>query len=90
MSKGSFAAPALQRALQQARHRHTDDGIDDASLLRDEITRQIQSAASARIDYVEIVSTETFEPLERIEPGHTLIAVAAFFGATRLIDNMRI
>ena len=39
-----------------------------------------------RIDYVELVSWETLLPVSTAKPG-TLFAVAAYVGATRLIDN---
>lgn len=39
-----------------------------------------------RVDYVELVTWETLEAVETAAPG-TLFAVAAWVGATRLIDN---
>jgi pantoate--beta-alanine ligase len=39
-----------------------------------------------RVDYVELVDWGTLEPVEVAVPG-TLFAVAAWVGATRLIDN---
>jgi pantoate--beta-alanine ligase len=38
------------------------------------------------VDYIELVDWATLEPVERALPG-SLFAVAAFVGATRLIDN---
>jgi pantoate--beta-alanine ligase len=40
-----------------------------------------------RVDYLEIVNAETLLPLTEAVPG-ALVAVAAYVGATRLIDNM--
>ena len=40
-----------------------------------------------RVDYLEIVNAETLLPLTEAVPG-ALVAVAAYIGATRLIDNM--
>ena len=48
----------------------------------------IDSSSLARIDYLELVNAETLQPLEIVQPN-SLIAVAAFFGQTRLIDNIR-
>jgi pantoate--beta-alanine ligase len=42
---------------------------------------------SVRLDYFEIVNPETLEPVEEIARG-TLVAVAAYVGTTRLIDNI--
>jgi pantoate--beta-alanine ligase len=49
--------------------------------------RQSFSAEPAiRVDYIELVNWATLEPVETATPG-TLFAVAAWVGATRLIDN---
>jgi pantoate--beta-alanine ligase len=40
----------------------------------------------ARLDYLALVDAETLLPVEEAEAG-SLLAVAAHFGATRLIDN---
>jgi len=84
-------APRLHMALQEACRRSKDDGMTDAAELQRGIVEQTErEAPSARIDYVEIVSMDSIEPIERVEAGNTLIALAAFFGSTRLIDNMRL
>ena len=49
----------------------------------------IATAPLARIDYLELVSAETLQPQETVQPN-SLIALATFFGQTRLIDNIRI
>jgi len=41
---------------------------------------------NGRIDYVEAVDPCTLQPVKKLQKG-TLIALAAFFGKTRLIDN---
>jgi len=42
-----------------------------------------------RLDYVEIRDAETLQPAERLA-GPAVILAAAFVGATRLIDNLRL
>lgn len=42
---------------------------------------------TARLDYFEIVDPDSLDPLEEVSRG-ALVAVAAFLGATRLIDNV--
>jgi pantoate--beta-alanine ligase len=49
---------------------------------RDEIAKE----SAARLDYFEIVNPDTLDPVEDISRG-ALAAMAAYFGATRLIDN---
>jgi pantoate--beta-alanine ligase len=52
-----------------------------------EAARQIFAAeADLRVDYIELVNWATLEPVEFAAPG-SLFAVAAWVGATRLIDN---
>jgi pantoate--beta-alanine ligase len=52
-----------------------------------EAARQIFAAeAAVRIDYIELVDWSTLKAVESAAPG-TLFAVAAYVGATRLIDN---
>ena len=48
--------------------------------------RAFASEPGARVDYVELVNWATLEPVETAVPG-SLFAVAAWVGATRLIDN---
>ena len=81
---------SLARALARARSLFESDGVADAAALRNAIIEAIEGDSSARLDYVEIVSQETIQPIGRIEPGNTLIALAARFGKTRLIDNIRL
>ena len=42
---------------------------------------------AARIDYFSIVNPESLEPVEEIH-GEIIVAVAAYVGTTRLIDNL--
>jgi pantoate--beta-alanine ligase len=48
----------------------------------------IEAQPLARIDYISCVNSETLKPLKTYLPGKTLIALAVFFGPTRLIDNV--
>jgi pantothenate synthetase len=45
------------------------------------------SEPNARLDYLAAVDPETLEPVDSIA-RETLIAVAAFIGTIRLIDNV--
>lgn len=47
----------------------------------------IKSRSSARIEYISIVDTEELKDIKNIG-GKVLIALAAYFGKTRLIDNV--
>jgi pantoate--beta-alanine ligase len=41
----------------------------------------------ARIDYVAVADLTTLQPIDGQIQGDALIALAVFFGSTRLIDN---
>jgi pantoate--beta-alanine ligase len=81
-------APVLQRALQKAR-RLSARGERSTTAILDVARKVIGTAPLARIDYLEIVNAETLQPAGKAGPD-SLIAVAAFFGQTRLIDNLRL
>ena len=40
----------------------------------------------AKADYIEIVDSETLQPVESVERD-VLVAIAVYIGKTRLIDN---
>jgi pantoate--beta-alanine ligase len=55
-----------------------------------DLARQvIGEAPLARVDYVEVVDVETLQPIEMVRPN-SLLALAVFFGETRVIDNIRL
>lgn len=82
--------PVLYRALQAAQRAYRDEKRGNAAALRQMIVDKIESESQGRIDYVEVVSTETLQPVEKVLPSETLIALAVFWGETRLIDNVRL
>ncbi len=78
-------ALAISRSLFAARDANAAGERDAATLIAD-VTAGI-SAAGGRVDYVELVDDLTLEPVTRIA-GPAVLAVAAFFGAVRLVDNV--
>jgi pantoate--beta-alanine ligase len=62
-----------------------DNGERDSGRIKKIVTNEIETHGG-RIDYVECVSIESLESIEKIK-GSALVAVAAYFGDTRLIDN---
>ena len=57
-----------------------------AARLKADLKEFITAAPLARLDYVEFFDPETLEPVQQVKPG-TQMALAVFFGKTRLIDN---
>ena len=76
-------APVIRRALLAA----AQSQEKPAAALLARVRGTIESAPLARIDYAEIVGADDLQPRLTIEP-RTLLAVAVFFGRTRLIDNI--
>ena len=79
-------ALVLSRSLQQVKAAF-DVGERDAQKLTGVGTRTIASEPGARLDYFAIVDPETLEPVPDVSRG-ALVAVAAWVGTTRLIDNL--
>jgi pantoate--beta-alanine ligase len=62
-------------------------GEKSASALIEAARQIFAEETSVRLDYFEIVNPDTLDPVENISPG-ALVAVAAYVGPTRLIDNI--
>ncbi len=79
------SALALSRALEAARSRF-DAGERTAERLLTTARAALAGEPEVRPDYLELVDAESLAPVERIEVP-AVLAVAAFVGRTRLIDN---
>ena len=79
-------ALVLHRSLMRMK-KSCETGERDAEKLlvvgRDELAEE----KSVRLDYLEIVNPDSLDPIQNAAGG-ALVAVAAFVGATRLIDNI--
>lgn len=81
-------AVVLSEAVGAARRR-IQAGEQRPEALVETMLHTLARAEDARVEYAEVVGTETLQPLKRIEPGRdVLAAVAVHFGPTRLIDNV--
>ncbi|MGA7623625.1 MAG: pantoate--beta-alanine ligase [Candidatus Acidiferrales bacterium] len=80
------AATALSRSLAAARDEIKKGERDPARLLA-AVERVIGEEPRAVLDYAEIVSAETLQPLSMSLRGACYILIAAKVGGTRLIDN---
>jgi len=79
-------ARVLYRSLLRAKT-EIEDGEDNPSRIISSMEDLIREEGPLRIDYIAIVDPDTLEPVERIE-GKVLVALAAWVGKTRLIDNI--
>ena len=81
-------ATVLFHALQAAGMAVRKKSISAASLKKD-LRSFLTVAPLARLDYVEFFDPETLVPVTQVKRG-TQMALAVFFGKTRLIDNARL
>jgi pantoate--beta-alanine ligase len=80
---------ALSRALFKAGCPIHDGSIvmSGISEIKNQLRSDLENSQGIRLDYAEIVHPDTLEPVTDLTSG-ALIAVAAWVGATRLIDNI--
>ncbi len=91
-SRNAYLSPAaraqalvLSRAVRRAEEL-VAQGERRASALIAAAREVFAAEPAVRVEYAEVVDWATLEPVEIATPG-TLFAVAAWVGATRLIDN---
>jgi pantoate--beta-alanine ligase len=80
------SALVLYRALTEVKT-HFDQGQQNAPKLVEAGKQVLSQEPGARLDYLAIVDPDTLDPIVDIG-GESLVAVAAFVGGTRLIDNI--
>ncbi len=79
-------ALVLSRSLLAAKEM-AEKGEKDLAKLTDFIKKEIE-AEGGKVDYVEAVDSEELEPVATRDGKPVMIALAAYFGTTRLIDNI--
>jgi pantoate--beta-alanine ligase len=82
------AATVLHRALQRAQEM-TRSGARDADAILGEVRGLIATEPLVTLQYAELSDPETLAPMDRVE-GRALLALAAYVGGIRLIDNVSI
>jgi pantoate--beta-alanine ligase len=75
---------ALQLASKMVKHKPVS-----AAALKKQLERLIAAQSEARLDYLEFFDPQTLQPVKIVGQG-TQMALAVFFGKTRLIDNARL
>ncbi|MBD2462447.1 bifunctional pantoate--beta-alanine ligase/(d)CMP kinase [Oscillatoria sp. FACHB-1407] len=79
-------ATVLSRALQQAEELFCRGNAHSDDLLA-AVKAELATTPDVRVEYVELVHPETMMPLATVEEVG-LLAIAAYVGNTRLIDNI--
>ena len=79
-------ATILYRALLRVKEKIAK-GKRNAGEISEIVTKMLESERLARLDYITIVDPENLHEIDIID-GPVLIAIAVWFGKTRLIDNI--
>lgn len=79
-------APILRTASLKAAEQVRSGELSSAKIV-EQVRTMISNTSRARIDYIELVSADDFQPRKEVK-RNSLLAVAVFFGKTRLIDNI--
>lgn len=85
---GRRSALSISRGLAGA-VRSFRSGERDAAMIRQGVLATMEAAGGLEVEYVELVSADELEPLDRADEN-TVVVVAARVGNTRLIDNARL
>ena len=81
------AASVIYRALEHAEAAFLS-GERNAKKIAEAVRVQIEAEPRARLEYVGVNDAETLDKLERLDDRPAIVSVAAYFGKTRLIDNI--
>ena len=81
-------ATVLRKALMKGAAM-AGDGETSAPRIVSAVRGTIEQAPLARISYADLVDAENLQSIEVLRPN-SLLALAVFFGKTRLIDNIRL
>jgi pantoate--beta-alanine ligase len=81
-------AVVLSQALRLARDTVKGKPVASAKLKK-QLSRFIARQSEARLDYLELFDPQTLQPVKQAKRG-TQLALAVFFGKTRLIDNAKL
>ena len=82
------AAPVIHRALLAGRAAWAS-GERDAAVIRGRVGDVLAMEPRADVEYVSCADDATLAELERIQ-GPAMLSLAVRFGATRLVDNIRL
>ena len=78
-------ATVLSAAVKTAEQLYCS-GEREAEVILAAMSRQLTQAELAKVDYLQIVDTDNLLPVQHLD-REVLVAMAVYFGDTRLIDN---
>jgi pantoate--beta-alanine ligase len=81
-------ALVLLQSMQAGKKLVDEKKITNVGRVKSEVMSILTESSVVRVNYVEIVDRDTMEVEREIEPGRSLIVVAAWLNEVRLIDNL--
>lgn len=81
-------APILQQTLRSVASDLSNGTIRTKREAAEQFREKFAPAVLGRLDYFEMVDSATLAPMDNIGEGDPRLIAAAFFGKTRLIDNI--
>ncbi|QQS48838.1 MAG: pantoate--beta-alanine ligase [Acidobacteriota bacterium] len=81
------ASPALYRSIRLAEKLFADGERNSARLIK-ALRKEMENEPLARIDYIAVTDTEVLDDLDDLSERPGLVTIAAWFGNTRLVDNV--
>jgi len=94
-SRNRYLGPDMRRQARELYaslgivKKRFDEGERDAMRLREAGVNYLrQLAPDCMLDYYEVADRESLQPLTKVENDGAVALVAAYFGETRLIDNV--
>jgi pantoate--beta-alanine ligase len=81
------SASIIHQALAKGKEAYKK-GERHSSKVAEIVRSTIETQPRVRVDYVSIADAETLEKLDKLDERPILVAVAAYVGKTRLIDNI--
>ena len=81
-------AQVLQRSLAKTAHGIAEGRLETPGAAREAFLGEFAAATLARLDYFEMVDAWTLQRLDEFGDSEPRLLAAAFFGKTRLIDNV--
>ena len=82
------AALVLYESMLAGRKIVEEKEVRNAERVKAEVMSILTKKSVIRVNYVEIVDRSTMRPEREVQPGHSLIVVAAWLNEVRLIDNL--
>ena len=78
----------LNKALEAGKALVDQKGVRNVDRIKAELINVLRNGSSLRVNYAEVVDSETMKPDTEIELGRSMLVVAVWVDSIRLIDNM--